>query len=396
MKKIDILNLVKSSVYGDERNFKQIVRNIAEEFDKEGDQEFSDIIQSLISKGGYVVPQSVWNFDFIDIQDPNAFFLPKKIQEQIVKVINTIDNGLHIYPFVFMGNREEHKREIAQMIARITKKNFYSFVCDSIEDIKKVIKDFVNSAVLPNKGVYYISCSFLKFSSNYEGDEIVSNLMKEASNMNAIILSVPRDFSFLRPPVQNVIDFDTDCPFEEKVELGIKTYNSACLHVPTEFQYDIDLFQKILRVYYSITCACPYYILQMKIKFAIAITSSAHFYKHYINFIEELGIPRESITIEKLKSDAFTIDEIATMLGVSAPTIVKRLKKDKSDKKQKQKQEQNLPSPEVLENECPLEVLEGWLDEENVKYKKNMDKKKLIKEHYQVLAERYKEEYEIA
>lgn len=386
MKKIDILNLIKSSVYGDEKNFQQIVRNIAGEFAKEGDQEFSDFLYSLISKGGYMVPQSVWNFDLIDIQDPNAFFLPKKIQEQLVRVINTIDNGLHVYPFVFMGNREEHKREITQMIARTTKKNFYSFVCDSIEDVKKVFKEFVNSAVLPNRGVYYISGSFLK----YEGDEVIANLMKEASNKNAIILSVPRDFSFLRPPVQNVIDFDAGCPFEEKVELGIKIYNAACLHLPAEVQYDIDLFQKILRVYYSATCSCPYYILQMKVKFAIAITERDHFYKHYINFIEELGELEESITIEKLKNDGFTINEIATMWGVSAPTIVKRLKKDKS------KQKQNLPSPEVLENECPLEVLEGWLDEENVKYKKNMNKKKLIKEHYQVLAERYKEEYEAA
>ena len=388
MKKIDILNLIKSSVYGDEKNFQQTVRNIAEEFTKEGDHEFSDFLYSLISKGGYMVPQSVWNFDLIDIQDPNAFFLPKKIQEQLVKVINTIDNGLHVYPFVFMGNREEHKREIAQMIARTTKKNFYSFVCDSIEDVKKVFKDFVNSAVLPNRGVYYISCSFLKFTNNYEGDEVVSNLMKEASNKNAVILSVPRDFSFLRPPVYNTIDFDAGCPFEEKVELGIKVYNSACLHLPAEVQYDIDLFQKILKVYYSAVFSCPYYILQMKIKFAIAITERDHFYKHYINFIEELGELEEPITIEKLKSDGFTINEIATMWGVSASTIVKRLKKDKSV--------QNLPSPAVLENECPLEVLEGWLDEENVKYKKNMDKKKLIKEHYQVLAERYKEEYEAA
>ena len=88
MKKIDIINLIKAHVSGDEDMFRQIANKVANEFYNDGDPELSDMISSLIYTNHTLVPQSQDRMigSFLKLEDVSKgqLILPDNIINEMI------------------------------------------------------------------------------------------------------------------------------------------------------------------------------------------------------------------------------------------------------------------------------------------------------------------------
>ena len=106
MKKRDILNLIKLHFENDNAGFIEQASMIARDFEKEGDYQLAEYILGLVSNTNVLLPQEFgYNTNFLEKVNivNDSLFLPEKLEEETLGIINAINSNLRMHKFLFEG-----------------------------------------------------------------------------------------------------------------------------------------------------------------------------------------------------------------------------------------------------------------------------------------------------
>ena len=266
MKKQDVVNLIKYHINNNNDAFISESANIAKDFYDSGDQDIGQYIMDLISNSNVYKPQSKsYNFNFLKKLDysTSSLFLPNVVEDDILGITRSINNGYDISKFLFHGSPGTGKTETALLIARLLNRDALSVNMEELidsklgETSKNVVKLFNEIRhLLPEDAIVIFdeidSLVLNRIDSNdlREMGRVTSTFLKEFDNLNnGVVLIATTNLinSFDKAIIRrfdSVISFNryTKEDLIEVSELLLKGYLKKALNA----KQDIKLFKKIL------------------------------------------------------------------------------------------------------------------------------------------------------
>lgn len=348
MKKKDILNLIKLHFENDKEGFVEQARVIARDFEKEGDYQLAEYILGLVSNTNVLLPQEFgYNANFLEkiniVND--SLFLPEKLEEQTLGIINAINSNLKMHKFLFQGAPGTGKTETVKQIARLLERDLFAvefnYVIDSklgqtSKNIKELFQE-INSLPNPRRAIILFdeidAIALDRINSNdlREMGRVTSSIIKELDNLNEEVVLIATTNLFKSLDKALARRFDTVISFNEYekedlikiAELLLDKYISSYPNI----RKNKRLFNKILNVSEHI----PYPgELKNIIKTAVAFSDISNPYDYLRRlFYSITEIKDKQIKLEDLKNYGFTVREIEILTGVSKSNVAKKLKEEK-------------------------------------------------------------------
>lgn len=338
MKKQNIVNLIKYHMNNNPEAFVSESVNIANDFYKSDDIEVAEYIMDLISNSNVYKPQSLhYDFAFLRKKEysKNSLFLPDCVEDDIIGITKSINNGFDVSKFLFYGKPGSGKTESALLISRLLDRNAFfvniEMVIDSKlgETSKNIVKLFNEIKRLPSDQSIVIfdeldSLVLNRINSNdlREMGRVTSTFIKELDDLNndtviiattnilenfdkAIIRRFDSTISFDRYTKQDLIDVSCEL---------LKKYIKKALNS----KQDIRLFTKILNNLNSIP-----YPGEMKqiIRTSIAFSDENNEYDYLRRIYLALNENKKEINIKQLSEEGFTNREIEILTKVSRSSV---------------------------------------------------------------------------
>ena len=350
MKKKDILNLIKLHFENDNVGFIEQSNIIAKDFEKEGDYQLAEYILGLVSNTNVLLPQEFgYNTNFLEkiniIND--SLFLPEKLEEETLGIINAINSNLKMHKFLFEGAPGTGKTETVKQIARLLERDLFAvefnYVIDSkLGQTSKNIKELfieINSLPNPKRAIILFdeidAIALDRVNSNdlREMGRVTSSIIKELDNLNENIVLIATTNLFKSLDKALARRFDTIISFnkyerEDLIKIGEFLLDKYIANYPN-IRKNKKLFDKILNILEDI----PYPgELKNIIKTAVAfsdISSSDDYLRRLFYSMTE--IKDKKIKFEELKNYGFTLREIETLTGVSKSSVANKLKGDANE-----------------------------------------------------------------
>lgn len=347
MKKRDILNLIKLHFENDNAGFIEQSNIIASDFEKEGDYQLAEYILGLVSNTNVLLPQEFgYNTNFLEkiniVND--SLFLPEKLEEETLGIINAINSNLKMHKFLFEGAPGTGKTETVKQIARLLERDLFAvefnYVIDSkLGQTSKNIKELfieINSLPNPKRAIILFdeidAIALDRINSNdlREMGRVTSSIIKELDNLNENIVLIATTNLFKSLDKALARRFDTIISFnkyerEDLVKIGELLLDKYIINYPN-IRKNKRLFDKILNISENI----PYPgELKNIIKTAVAFsdtTSPDDYLKRLFYSITE--VKDKKIKLEDLKNYGFTLREIETLTGVPKSSVANKLKED--------------------------------------------------------------------
>ena len=139
MKKRNVINLIKYHVEKNESAFRDEAYDIAIDFNRNGDEELSNYVLSLLSDKNTFLPQIINNkSDYIrplEVRDSHLS-LPNVILDDLKGIMNAAGYNAGVNKFLFQGAPGTGKTESAKQLARILQRQLYIVDFDYIIDSK--------------------------------------------------------------------------------------------------------------------------------------------------------------------------------------------------------------------------------------------------------------------
>lgn len=345
MKKKDILNLIKLHFENDNEGFAKQANVIAKDFEKEGDYQLAEYVLGLVSNTNVLLPQEFgYNSNFLEkiniIND--SLFLPKKLEEETIGIINAINSNLKMHKFLFQGAPGTGKTETVKQIARLLERDLFgvefNYVIDSkLGQTSKNIKELfieINSLPNPKRAIILFdeidSIALDRINSNdlREMGRVTSSIIKELDNLNdnIVLIATTNLYSSLDKALSR--RFDTIISFneyerEDLIKIAELMLDKYIANYPS-VRKNSKLFNKILNMAEIV----PYPgELKNIIKTAVAFSDTTNPYDYLKRLFYSLTeIKEQKVNLEDLKKYGFTVREIEILTGVSKSNVAKKLK----------------------------------------------------------------------
>lgn len=344
MKKQNIINLVKYYVEKNDSAFRSEVMEIANDFEKNGENEIGAYLMDLISTTNYYYPQNNYK-DLVylrkHVNQNNPLFLPEAIKDDIIGIVKSADKLINISKVLFWGNPGTGKTESAYQIARLMNRDLLTVRMEDLIDShlgqtsKNLVLMFDEIRHLYSNNVVILfdeldSLVMNRVCSNdlREMGRVTSTFLKELENVSDKILIIA---------TTNLIDsfdkallrrFDAKVSFnrytkEDLIEISCEILQNLIKKSETS-KADIRLFKKILKNCDNIPY--PGDIMQM-IKISLAFSADDNEFDYLRRFYQELNDNKE-IDIQVLTQKGFTTREIEVLTGISKSSVSRKLKED--------------------------------------------------------------------
>lgn len=344
MKKQNVINLVKYYVEKNDSAFRSEVMEIANDFEKNGENEISTYLMDLISTTNFYQPQNNYK-DLIFLkkhQNQNKpLFLPDAIKDDIIGVVKSAGKTINISKVLFWGNPGTGKTESAYQIARLMNRDLLTVRMEELIDShlgqtsKNIVSMFDEIRHLYSNNVVILfdeldSLVMNRVCSNdlREMGRVTSTFLKELENVSDKILIIA---------TTNLIDsFDKALlrRFDAKISFNRYTKDDlidvSCEILQTlikkseSSKADMRLFKKILKN--SDNIPYPGDIMQL-IKISLAFSAEDNEFDYLRRFFLELN-DNKKIDIQKLTQEGYTTREIEILTGISKSSVSRKLKED--------------------------------------------------------------------
>lgn len=350
MKKRDILNLIKLHFENDNAGFIEQASMIARDFEKEGDYQLAEYILGLVSNTNVLLPQEFgYNTNFLEKVNivNDSLFLPEKLEEETLGIINAINSNLRMHKFLFEGAPGTGKTETVKQIARLLERDLFAvefnYVIDSkLGQTSKNIKELfieINSLPNPKRAIILfdeidaIALDRINTNDLREMGRVTSSIIKELDNLNENIVLIATTNLFKSLDKALARRFDTIISFnnyerEDLIKIAELLLDKYITNYPN-IRKNKKLFDKILNISENI----PYPgELKNIIRTAVAFsdtTSPDDYLKRLFYSIAE--VKDKKIKLEDLKNYGFTLREIETLTGVSKSNVANKLKENKNE-----------------------------------------------------------------
>ena len=343
MKKKSLINLIKYHVRGDDFAFKEEAREVAQQFDSDGDYELARYIISLISEAGSLIGQTTKpNLYFLEslTEGIDSLPLPDCIADDIRGLVNAINKNLGINKFLFQGPPGTGKTESAKQVSRLLGRNLYRVNFNTIIDSKlgqtgkniaALFEEIDNITSFGNAVILFDEVDALVLDRSDSNDvremgRATSALLSQIDEINpsVVLIATTNLFKELDKAIVRRFDFVVDfsrysqSDLAEIAELILKKLMKS-MEVNTK---DIRLFRKIL----AQADHLPYPAeLTNIIKSSIAF-SDPDDPAGYLKRIYRSLVPFVKLDIAELKRNGFSLREIELLTGVSKSTVSRELK----------------------------------------------------------------------
>ena len=340
MKKRDVLNLIKYHMDGNDNAFINLAKEIASDFNKNGEEELSEYIMSTISDVNSLVPQ-IYDEDKVfweklDARKLDSLVLPTEIFNEIEGIINAINKKIGVNKFLFEGKPGTGKTQAVLQVARILNKNIYSLKVANIIDSKlgqtqknltsafnelKLARDKNNFLILLDE-LDSIVLDRTNQNDLREMGRLTSTFLKMMDELdeNIVLIATTNLYKYLDRAISRRFDFVVNFDKYTKEDLIdiAKGYLDLFLR-NGDYVRDMKLIEKILlKTNVDISPA----ELKNIIKSAIAFSSEKN---DYLKTIYLKLYPNPSLDLEYLKENGFTLREIENLTGTSKSKVSRLL-----------------------------------------------------------------------
>lgn len=347
MKKQNVINLIKYHVEKNEIGFRNEAINIAREFDSIGDDQLAEYIMLLVSQSSSFSPQA-YNYEgkflkVVDVRGDDYLYLPSDIYSDINGVINAINHKIGANKFLFEGLPGSGKTEAVKNIARLLERTLYRVDFDYLIDSKlgetnknlSYVFEEINHIPHQDKVVVLFdeidAIALDRINSNdvREMGRVTSTMLRELDrltdmNKDVVLIATTNLFSKLDKAL--VRRFDATINFdryerEDLIQIA-NFYLSSYIKKIDGITKDERLFNKILKN----TENLPYPgELKNIIKTSLAFSDSSYEFDYLKRLYSKLIKNIDSVSLEELNKQGFTIREIEKLKGESKSSISRKI-----------------------------------------------------------------------
>lgn len=342
MKKQNIINLVKYYVEKNDSAFRNEVMVIANDFDKNGEQNIGDYLMDLIYSTNFYRPQNNYR-DFVFLKKQNIvnkpLYLPESIRDDILGIVRSSTKSINISKVLFYGAPGTGKTESVYQIARLMNRDLLVVKIEDLIDShlgqtsKNIVSMFDEIKHLSSTNVIILfdeldSLVMDRISSNdlREMGRVTSTFLKELENISNKILIIA---------TTNLIDsfdkallrrFDAKISFnrysrEDLIDISCEILQGLIKKTENS-KADIRLFKKILKNCENIPY--PGDLVQL-IKISLAFSDDSNEYDYLRRFYNELNNNKQ-LDIKDLTEKGFTTREIEILTGIPKSSVSRKLK----------------------------------------------------------------------
>lgn len=344
MKKRSVINLIRYHAENNDAAFRNEAYDIARDFDATGDHQLAEYIMALMSDANAFVPQSADGssefFRKLDLPT-TPLPLPEGISDDINGIVNAIGHNAGVNKFLFQGPPGTGKTEAAKQIGRIVGRDVYAVDFSSVIDSKlgqtaKNIRSLfadINSLVRPEKAIVLfdeIDALALDRINRHDVREMgraTSALLKELDSMSSqvVLIATTNLYGSLDKALTRRFDTSIDFGRYSKDDL-LEIADVLMGNLLTRFKYagrDMRLFRKVMSVMPELPHPGE---LQNMLRSAVAFSKPGDEFD-YLRRLYLMVCPSASLdSLQSLRSQGFTIREIATLAGVPRSTVARELK----------------------------------------------------------------------
>lgn len=339
MKKKSVINLIKYHVNGDNQDFRNEAYEIANEFQKDGDDELARYVMALLSNANTFTPQSFnGNSEFFTkINNPSdSFKIPQSIEKDILGIFNAVNKKTGVNKFLFIGDSGTGKTEAAKQIARILDRELYAVQFDRIVDSKLgqtsknliQVFDDINALKSPEKIIILFdeidALALDRINSNdlREMGRVTSTLLKEFDRLddNIMLIATTNLYKQFDKALLRRFDFIVD--FNRYKKEDLEEIADALIENELKKYSNKKPDKKVLHKIYNCVDKLPYpgdlkNIIRSSIAFSDITSEFDYLTKIFENLIEE----KIGDNLKKLQELGFTVREIEKLTGISKSSV---------------------------------------------------------------------------
>ncbi|PJM74563.1 ATP-binding protein [Bifidobacterium simiarum] len=345
MKKNDVVNLIKYHMDRNEAGFLQQARQIANDFQANGDAALGQYVNALLSNANAISPQSRGFVNTVPdairvlTLDDEPLPLPNAIQEDLRGIINAVGNALGVNRFLFQGAPGTGKTESAKQMARILSRDLYmvetSILIDSrLGHTSKNIDNLfqqINELAHPDKVIILfdeidtLAMDRVNSHDVREMGRATSAMLKglDSLNRDVTLIATTNLYESFDPALLR--RFDAIVDFNRYTQDDLKTIAEILMqHYVGKLEHAIPnkrLFTKIL----ALMPQLPYpgdmkNLIRTSLAFSSPDSGTDYLRRFYIS---TLG--KEPDDPETLRKEGFTLKEIEVLSGVAKSTAARKI-----------------------------------------------------------------------
>lgn len=346
MKKKSILNLIRCHVENNDAGFRSEAREIANEFDGNGDAQLAMYILSLLSSEGSFVPQQIDDTSGLDspfleksTTAEDMLLLPDAIMQDLTGIVNAVSRRMGANKFLFQGRPGTGKTQAVKQVARLLGRELFivneSALIDSklgqtqknISSVFRAISEVPHPErlVLLFDELDAIALDRTNTNDLREMGRATTEILKglDSVNENIVLIATTNLFHCFDKALSRRFDFVVDFDrYSEKdlMEIAEKMLDRYLDKVKLANR-DVRLFRKILSRAQPLPP--PGDILNM-IKTAVAFSNPENGFD-YMRRIYKAFSGKASLSMGELQGEGFTIREIGILTGQSKSAIGREL-----------------------------------------------------------------------
>jgi len=346
MKKKNVLNLIRCHVENNDAGFRSEAREIANEFDMNGDTQLAMYILSLLSSENSFVPQQ--NDDPFKLDSPfidksfsseEMLLLPDAIMQDLTGIVNAVRRRMGANKFLFQGKPGTGKTQAVKQVARLLGRELFvvneSALIDSkLGQTQKNISSVFHAlagAVHPERiVVLFDELDALALDRTNANDlremgRATTEILKGLDSLNEDIVLIATTNLFhcfdkaLSRRFDFIVDFDRYSE-EDLAEIAEKMLGRYLDKVKLANR-DVRLFRKILSL--AKPLPQPGDILNI-IKTAVAFSNPENGFD-YMRRLYRAFCGKPSLDAHELQAEGFTIREIGILTGQSKSGVGREL-----------------------------------------------------------------------
>lgn len=343
MKKSDIISLIQSHAEHNELAFKNTAYRIADYFRNAGDFALASFITNLMAEANGFVPQEDYcELKFLLRLEPKRshLYLPNKLQQYLLGLINAIESGSGIHRIMFQGAPGTGKTESVKNIANIMRRDLYSVQFSNLIDSKlgqtqkNLAALFKEISIIPHpeKSIILfdeidaIAMDRTNSQDLREMGRVTTALLKELDELDENIVVIATTNLYEKFDKALTRRFDIAVNFntytkEDIIDIGEKMCLEYISKTPN-LGKDMRLLRKILAMMEPILAPAD---LKKAIKVSFAFCNRDRKLDYcrtlFLNLVD--GSNQDCIT---LKNKGFTLREIEILTGISKSNVARELK----------------------------------------------------------------------
>ncbi len=346
MKKKSILNLIRCHVENNDIGFRSEAREIANEFDLNGDTQLAMYILSLLSSENSFVPQQ-YDYEF-NFESPffhkmslaeEMLLLPDAIVQDLKGIVNAVSRRIGTNKFLFQGKPGTGKTQAVKQITRLLGRELFiinesALINSKLGQTQKNISTLfqtLSTTIHPEKIVVLfdeldaLALDRINTNDLREMGRATTEILKGLDSLNEdiVLIATTNLFSCFDKALIRRFDFVVDFDRYEESDLAeiAEKMLERYLNKVKLANRDVRLFRKILSL--ATPLPQPGDIFNI-IKTAVAFSNPENGFD-YMRRLYKAFCGNSSLDLHELQIKGFTIREIGILTGQSKSCIGREL-----------------------------------------------------------------------